>query len=301
MVAAAPSRPAGDYAEACRRARAYMERDGEAVLPEARTALLECGGRTPLAAVLLHGLTNNPAQYCALAPLLQAQGINTFVPRMPEHGYVDRMTPNLACLTAEMLVDAAGEAVDIAAGLGERVAVLGISMGGVLAAYFGAHRRVDLAIPIAPDFALLQLPYGASRWIERVGLWLPNFFLWWDPRVKQKLVPHTAYPRFSTHALMQTLRIADDVVIPARTQAPLARRIVTIVNRADPAVNNAVARDVCQDWCERSEGRIEYLELHDLPEWHDIIEPRGPHACADRVYPRLLDVLAGGAGVAAAT
>src|SRR6185312_4167273 len=130
MVVVPPSHPAPSYEDAVARARAYMAIDDDTIMPEARTALLDHGKKAPLAVVLFHGITNNPAQYSELAPMVHKTGANVFVPRMPEHGDKDRMTTRLAKLTAESLLASANEAVDIAFGLGERVALLGISMGG---------------------------------------------------------------------------------------------------------------------------------------------------------------------------
>ncbi len=268
-----------------------MARDDESILPQGRSALLDHGSRAPLAVVLLHGFTNNPAQYAKLAPLIYERGPNVFVPRMPEHGDRDRMTKRIAKLTAEMLLESACEAMDIASGLGERVAVLGISMGGSLAAYFGQFRGIAVAVPVAPEYALLRLPYGISRFIARAMLLLPNFFMWWDPRIREAQRPLTAYPRFSTHALMQTLRIGEDVYKAAPGDAPLAERIVTIVNRADPAVNNEASKKVSTGWSNRRSNGIEYVELRDLPENHDIIEPDNPFARTEIVYPKILEVL----------
>ncbi len=285
-----PSRPATTYDEALERARAFEALDDERISPVARTVLLEHGAPTPLAVVLFHGITNNPAQYAELAPLIHRRGVNVFVPRMPYHGYADRMTASIAKLTAEELLASATEAVDIAEGLGECVALLGISMGGSLAAYFAQHRAIDLAVPVAPDFALLQLPYGVSHAVERLLLWLPNMFAWWDPRVKRAQQPPTAYPRFSTHALMQTMRIGDDVYCAAKTERPLARRISTVVNACDPAVNNEVTREVCEQWS-ASGATVEYVEMRRLPENHDIIDPRNPLARTQLVYPKLVSLL----------
>ena len=291
MIAPIPSRPAGSYDEAVERARAVMALDGEAILPVAHTALLEHGKRTPLAVVLFHGITNNPAQYSEFAPLLHARGVNVFVPRMPEHGYKNRMWSGIAKITAEQILTAATEAVDIAAGLGERVGVLGISMGGSLSAYFGQHRALDVAVPVAPDFSLLQLPYGLSRLIGSIMLALPNFFLWWDARVRDKQEPFTAYPRFSTHALMQSLRIGDDVHAAVRRERQLAKRIVTVVNRCDPAVNNEVTQSVVTEWMGWNRSGTEYVVMRNLPENHDIVDPRNPNARTKLVYPKLLDIL----------
>jgi pimeloyl-ACP methyl ester carboxylesterase len=291
VIAPVVSRAATTYEEALDRARAYMALDNDEVLAEARTALLTRGGRTPLAVVLLHGITNNPAQYSEFAPLLHERGINVFVPRLPEHGYRDRMTRRIATLTAERVLAAGTEAVDIACGLGERVGVLGISMGGSLAAYFAQHRAIDVAVPVAPDFALLQLPYAASYLAERLMLALPNFFFWWDPRVRARQLPVTAYPRCSTHALMQTMRIGDDVYRASRRERQLARRIVTVVNRCDPAVNNEVAQRVSYEWAGWNRTGVAYVELRRLPENHDIIDPRNPKANTGLVYPKLLEIL----------
>jgi alpha-beta hydrolase superfamily lysophospholipase len=285
------SNPARSYAQAIDRAKAFMARDGANVLPQARTALLEHGATAPLAVVLFHGLTNNPAQYEQFAPELYDRGVNVFVPRMPDHGDRDRLTSALATLTAEELIASATEAVDIACGLGQRVGILGISMGGLLTAYFAQFRDVTVAVPVAPSFALLHLPYPISRAVAAVGRWLPNRFLWWDPRVRASELPITAYPRFPTHALMQTLRVGDAVYAAARRRPPLAARIVAVVNRADPAVNNAVTRGVVAAWSLRKKHVAEYVELTDLPLCHDIIDPQQPLARTDLVYPKLLDAL----------
>ena len=291
MIQSPASRPAQDYADALERVRAFMELDDASVLPAARTVVFDHGRRTPLAVVLLHGFTNNPAQFAQLAPLLHAGGANVFVPRMPEHGDRDRLTNRIAKLTAESLLASASEALDIAAGLGERVGVLGISMGGTLAAYFAQFRPIAIAVPVAPDFALLGLPYSVSRAFARIFTFLPNVFTWWDPHLRARQRPVTAYPRFSTRALMQTLRIGDDVYAASQRRRQSADRIVTVVNRCDPAVNNEVTAHVSSAWSGWKPGDVEYVELRRLPENHDIIDPANPRARIDLVYPSLRKAL----------
>ncbi len=291
MIALPASHPASEYADALKRARAFMALDDDSIMPRARTKLLDHGARTSLAVVLFHGITNNPVQYELLAPMVHEKGANIFVPRMPEHGDRDRMTDRLAGLTAETLLASANEAVDIAFGLGEAVAVLGISMGGSLAAYFAQYRSVRIAVPVAPDFALLQLPYGVSRLFASIFRMLPNVFFWWDPRTRGAQRPLTAYPRCPTHALMQTLRVGDDVHAAAKTRKPLAARIITIVNRCDGAVNNEVTAEVCAEWTSWNGVESRYVELRNLPENHDIIDPQNPLARTQLVYPKLLEAL----------
>jgi hypothetical protein len=151
---------------------------------------------------------------------------------------------------------------------------------------------VTTSVPVAPDFAILQLPYGVSKALGWIMRRLPNMFLWWDPRIREAQRPKTAYPRFPTHALAQTLRIADAVYEAAREHKAQAQAITTMVNRADPAVNNAVTREVVTEWQGLRRDGITLIEMTRLPENHDIIDPDNPDAATDIVYPKLIEALA---------
>ncbi len=293
MLAPPASSPAAGYADGLAKARVIMARDGARIGPTAKTLLLDHGTQAPWSVVLFHGFTNHPGQFAQFAAQLHALGVNVLVPRMPLHGYADRITDALKSLTAEMLLECSYQAVDAAVGLGERVAVAGLSMGGSISAYLGQYRDdVATSMPIAPDFGLLNLPRWALDVLAPIMLALPNFFLWWDPRAKENQLPKTAYPRFPTHALMQTVRIGSAVYAAARTQASRATRIATVVNTHDPAVSNGVTLQVVRRWQRLRSSGIEYVELTDLPENHDIIDPENPQARTDLVYPRLIEVLA---------
>jgi alpha-beta hydrolase superfamily lysophospholipase len=285
-------KPARSFEEALERVRAFKALDNESIVPEARTSLLDCGARTPIAVVLLHGLTNHPGQFRQFAPMLFERGVNVFVPRLPEQGDRDRMTRRLAGLTAEALLASASEAVDIACGLGERVCVLGISSSGLLCTYFAQYRGdVARAVPVAPVFAILQLPYWLSSLVAHTALALPNAFLWWDPTKREAQLPPTAYPQFPTHALAQCMRIGEDVYRRAAREAFDAKSAVMVTNSRDPAVNNAVAHRVAQRWGKFRPDSVEEYVFTDLPRNHDIIDPDNPVSRVDLVYPRLLEVV----------
>jgi esterase/lipase len=291
MIVPPQPRPARNYAQALQRLDSLARLDGAEILEAARSAWFVTGSVTPLAVVLLHGYTNNPAQYAAFAPQLHARGVNVVIPRMPLHGHRDRMTTVIAGLTADGVVAKTAEALDIASGLGESVGVLGISMGGALAALFAQYRALSIAVPVAPDFALLRLSYGMTRVLAWSMLRLPNMFLWWDPRDRAQHVPMTAYPRLSTHALARTLSIGDAVVDAAKRAPQRAERIVSLVNRADPAVNNATTADVVRSWQKFRVKGAALVELTDLPRNHDIVSPDDPLARVDLVYPEMLRAL----------
>ena len=287
MLSAARIDPAASFDAAVARVRALQSLDGPEILPQAHTTLLHHGARAPLAVVLLHGFTNHPGQYRAFAPLVFERGANVLIPRLPEHGDRDRMTKRLKRLKAEMLIERAVDAVDAACGLGERVAVLGISSSGLIACYL-AQFRGDLAqaIAIAPEFAILDLSLAATHAAALAMRILPNMMLWWDPRVKNGMHPLTAYPRFSTRALAQTLRIAGDL----EAGAPLRSPVRAVVNPADPAVNNTVTEEVVARW-RRAGSDARTIAIPGLPRNHDIVEPDNPKARTDAVYPRLLSLL----------
>src|SRR5947209_12395254 len=91
-------RPAHGYAAGMARLAALAALDGPDVNPACRTRVYTHGAPTERVIVCLHGLTNCPAQFDSLARLAYASGSNVIVPRLPMHGYADRMTPALAGL-----------------------------------------------------------------------------------------------------------------------------------------------------------------------------------------------------------
>ena len=101
----------------------------------ARSILLTRGAPTGRVIVLLHGLTDSPLQFAPLAKRLYADGNNVFVPRMPHHGLRAGGVGALAALSSSGLRNFADSIVYSAAGLGDSVIVVGLSLGGTVAAW----------------------------------------------------------------------------------------------------------------------------------------------------------------------
>ncbi len=259
-------------------------------------------GVAPTAVVLLHGLTNSPPQYDALAPLLHARGHAVVVPRLPLHGYGDRMTDALAALRATDLEAAVLQAVAIGALCGDRVVVAGISIGATLAGWLAARTRIDTGIAFAPFCGLHELYGGLNDGLGSVLRALPNAFGWWDPRVKQKQPPSHGYPRFATRALGESLLLSTDIDRAPHAGAPQAgapqagapqaahgRRAVLVLNANDPVINNAHAHRRFSTL--RGYGvDYERVVLEGLPKMHDVFEPL-PQAHTELVYPALIDLI----------
>jgi pimeloyl-ACP methyl ester carboxylesterase len=244
----------------------------------------------PICVVLLHGLTNSPPQYDVLAPQLAARGHAVIVPRLPCHGFRDRMTDAPANLRAEELEIASLEAVALGALCGERIVVAGISVGATLAGWLAARTAIDTAIGIAPFSGIRELPGALNDALGALLRTAPNAFGWWDPRAKTAQPPPHGYPRFATRALGESLRISTDMTTGLAAGREHARRAYLVVSDHDPVVNNAHAHRRFLPL--RDLGvRYERIVLHGLPHMHDIIEPAVPQARPDLVYPKLIELI----------
>lgn len=73
------------YARAVAMIARRQAADDSVAVPGARSILLTRGAPTARAIVLLHGLTDSPRQFEALAYRHHADGNNVFVPRFPRH------------------------------------------------------------------------------------------------------------------------------------------------------------------------------------------------------------------------
>ncbi len=279
--------PAHDYDEALARFVALQSLDGPRIIPEGRSRFLMHGARTPLAVVLLHGLTNVPEQWARFGAELHARGHTVVIPRFPGHGDIDRRGTALAKVSAGDFLRTASAATDIAAGAGERVVVAGLSIGGAMAAWL-AQRRSDVArcVSIVPLFGIGRLNVSANGALCAALRRLPNFLVPWDPRGSAHASPPYAYPNFSTRALAECLRIGLDVHRTARSLAP-AGTSEFLLNAREPACNNSLAREVAAAFAAAGRCPCDTVVMDDLPANHDVIDPTNPQARIDLVYPRV--------------
>jgi carboxylesterase len=268
-----------------------LDRDHDRIGESGRSLVYDHGRRTPRAAVLFHGLSASPTQFAAVAEALYARGYNVLVPRLPRHGYEDRMSDALSRLTAAQLRASATESFELARGLGEHVTVVGFSLGGLLAAYLAQHEPVDCVVAVAPFLGIVLVPSLFRRPLTFWALRTRNRFAWWDPFLRDRQLPAHGYPRYSTHAVAHALTIANDLLEAARADSPRARRIVLVTNARETAINNRAVNRLLQRWRKKKPEAVHAHRFDDLPLSHDIIEPLRHPDISQRVLRVLVELI----------
>jgi alpha-beta hydrolase superfamily lysophospholipase len=172
------------------------------------------------------------------------------------------------------------------------VTVVGLSIGGVMAAWAGQERAdVDRAVVIAPMLGWARAPGPLlTPALTRLGLMLPNQFVWWDGERKEALAgPKHVYPRFSSRSVAATLLMGRAVCRSAARAAPAARSLVMITVGGDIAADNAAAASLTRAW--RARGAREVLDYEfpaSLHLNHDVVDPEQAGGDPSVSYPVLL-------------
>ena len=287
--------PAGDYSAALERIEALQAKEASLGLnPLCQLKFMTHGQKAENAIVFVHGYTNCPQQFGELGQQFYDLGYNVLIAPAPHHGLADRMTTDQARLTAEELADYADNVVDIAQGLGEHVTLAGISMGGTTTAWAALHRSdLDLAVLISPAFGFQMFPAPVTAPVVKAFLVLPNFYMWADSELKEENGPDHTYPRRSTRALAQTLRLGMAVQAGSAEAAPVARSMLVITNANDPSVDNGLTAEMVAAWREGGVAVETYEFPANLELEHDLISPWQQTQLV--VYPVLVDLIRGAA------
>lgn len=285
--------PALSYADALKNIAALQAEERRYLDPRCLSQLFTYGYKTQQAIVLVHGYTNSPCQFHQLGEQLYQRGYNVFIPLLPYHGRLNRLTTDQSRLTAESLVRYINRAIDLARGLGHQITLTGLSGGGTAVAWAAQYRKdVDRAVLIAPIFGFRPIPALLTRLADWVFLILPDFYRWWDPvrKAGEGGINH-AYPRYSTHAMAQILRLGLAVRQAAYTQPPVAGSIAVVTNANDPIPNQRLIDDVVAHWRSWGVTVQTYEFAAELNLLHDLIDPDQPQQHVDQVYPKLVQLI----------
>lgn len=286
---------ASDWQISTDRIAALCERDTPMVAEPNRTLLLSQGSPTPTAVVLLHGYTNAPVQMREVARAYFDAGSNVLVPRVPFHGYTDPYTRELTNVTPKVLEEFSNQVVDAASGLGDDLLVVGLSLGGLLAGYMAKMRdEVSLATLVSPFIQPNAVPEWVNAPFDAVMGALPDIYSWWNPKLQEKEVAGTyATPKFSMKAVAAQIAFRRRLDSTPAGRTTKLERVVLVVNHADIAVRNDVARSFVENELAPLAKAVDIVEIEkSLGFTHDVFEPNGDNrermdAVRDRLWPIL--------------
>ncbi|MBV8602434.1 MAG: alpha/beta hydrolase [Candidatus Eremiobacteraeota bacterium] len=244
--------------------------------------------------VFFHGLTATPHQFDALAPMVRMRGRNVLVPRLPRHGYHNRMTTALADLELAELIAAVKLSLAEARALGGPVTVAGFSLGGLLAAYVAQREEVARAVAIAPFLGVRWLPRVVNRSGASVLRHIPDLFLWWDPVKRERHGGEVGYPRYPISAVRKAFVLGAAILEDALVRAPLTPEIVLVTNPYELTCHNGLVHELAERWRARGAAVAE-RELEGLGPSHDFVTPRRDSRrrarMRERVYPALVEAI----------
>lgn len=171
----------------------------------------------PLSVLLLHGFTGSPWELRHLGDSLAARGLHVTCPRLPGHG---KTPEDMLYAGAPQWLDAAEAALHAMRGA-KRVAVVGLSMGGLLSMLLAARNAalVRAMVLLAPALRLqgfgatalntvrrAALLDAAPQWLSKAGVDLEDD----DARAEAPVLPR--YPLKRVLDLFTLQRWARDAV-----------------------------------------------------------------------------------------
>ncbi len=270
--------PTGNRTEALAAFAALSARD--VAIPEAtRSRLFAPDGEAAATIVIWHGFTNAPSQFRAVAEQLRSVGYRVLVPRMPFHGEQDVLNRDLLKLTTAQLVDHLDAVIDIAAGFGSPVWVVGLSAGATIAGWAAATRHeVSRLVLAAPLVAPVGFPLPLVRLFVKFPRIVPRLYWWWDPRVKARTVgsPH-AYPGFPLPGIMSFLHLSEWLYGGSVRVGHDLERVVLVTNPGDFAIRKDAAKALASTVFAPHAGYYgEALIDADLKWMHDFVDPLSP-------------------------
>ncbi|GAA0391499.1 alpha/beta fold hydrolase [Micromonospora gifhornensis] len=249
--------------------------------PGCRSQLLTHDTRSAKAVLLLHGYTGCPGPFSDLAKLYFDQGYNVWVPRAPRHGLNDRTAH--AALRADELTAYANAALNLTAGLGDEVGVVGLSGGGMLATWLTGHR------PDVVSRTLVLSPFYKPNAVQAPGFAIKPLIVLYGFGI---LPDRTNSNGFSYAALSQYLRLVRN--FNADPKNPNLREIAVVTSANDDLIDHQEALGIPRAIADRNGITLSTYELpRDFGIGHDIVSPKALLGRTDELNRLYLDLYEG--------
>lgn len=280
--------PATTYDEAVARFEQVAAAEEDVVNDLGHSRLLSHGQKTPRVYVMVHGTTNSPEQWQELGQMLYDQGHNVLILRMPFHGMQSHRVGELKALKPKDLRAYADEAVDIGAGLGDEVVVVGISGGAAVGGWMAQNRpEVDRALLLAPFFGVHGVPGFANTLLANAFSRLPNIVLD-NPLEPQR---DWVYRGEATRGVAAFLELGHAVIRGARKNGAPAGQTIVLTTAKDDTANNSSTGHLVNLWRKNGTDVVtdEFDASLDIP--HNSVDPAADPAKKQLVYDLILELL----------
>lgn len=277
-----------DYDEALRRIKKIQQDEQTIVNDAGGSQLMTHGHKTDRAYVLIHGITNSPRQFVELGEMLFGRGANVLIMRMPYHGLKSHRASELKQLKAKDLSDYADETLDIAAGLGDAVDVIGISGGGTVTAWIAQNRsEVERAVLLSPFFGIANMPHFVDTFLMNLLNRIPNIVLD-NPLEPQR---EWVYRGEATRGVAAFLMLGKTVFKQAENADIAAADIYILTTAKDDTADNSYATKLAEIWAESSANvdQVEFEASMNIP--HNSIDPATDTEIKRAVYQKILEWL----------
>lgn len=281
--------PVLSYEEALRKFSVIQQREATLPLnPEGHSRLMVHPAKTERIFVLLHGLSSCPEQFASLGKILFDRGANVIILRARNTGYANTFTREQNQQSGQDLIDQAAESLDIAAGLGKRTTIIGLSAGALGAAWMAEHREgIDQVLLVSPFFGAYGWSLPALDVATAFLVYLPNFYIW---KKDLQHITKYVYPGYGSQCVAKALELSRAVRSfkdPLKTD-----RLDILFSGADIAVNGQLTKKVAQRWSTENPGKV---FLHEFPASlniaHDCIDPNTYNSHTELSYPIILKIL----------
>ena len=173
----------------------------------------EVGDESRAAALCLHGLTGTPYEVRPLAVALAAAGIRALGPVLPGH---DSSPVLLAATTSQQWVEAARGHLHALRARHERVFIVGMSMGGLVALALAADEDVDALVVVGT-------PIRFSRRVRLLVPWIKHVRPFRDKREGSDIRDEAARARHPGYRQMPLASVHELLRLQRRVRSGLAR------------------------------------------------------------------------------
>lgn len=232
------------------------------IRPNCRPIVKTHGKKATKSVVMLHGLSACPEQFSELANTFFKAGYNVYVPRTPQHGFVDNKQHDAIQLSE--IADFLNGTASKASGLGGEVGVVGLSGGATLATWLIQHTDIF-------SRALLLSPFYEPS-VARVPKWQLPFMMTLYGR---NILPSSFSGDLSVRAVAKYTLVRNNY--RPDLAASSLKHLAVITSERDGDIDLSLAHTLPRDISKANNSTYQETRIaKSFGVGHDIVHPNAP-------------------------